>query len=150
MFLQGFSIEYSFLAIVISIAVAFWIYHDAKELGIEPVGYVVLTCLCSFFCGGVVYLIARSNHENVQRRNPYYGEPGSNSPYQPPSYIPPSNQQSPYREPSDQNESRLGNSYSGNQTYIDPSSHPDEKFCSSCGNPILPGAKFCSTCGQSL
>ncbi len=151
MILQNiFTYNYSIIGLVISLVVAFAIYHDAQDQGIEPVGYVILTCLCGFCIGGIVYLIVRSNHQNVVQRNPYYNPQPPSSSYQEPRYQPPSDSQQTYRDPSNPHENRPESSFAGEQTYVDNSSKPNGKFCSACGFQNFEQAIFCVSCGNKL
>lgn len=128
---------------IITIIVAYIIAKDARSRGIEPTGYVILTCCCGWCIGGVVYLIVRSSHPPLA---PIGGEPGFSSS----SY-------SGYGQPDSTNlygqpdgSSSSSTRESSQSTYRPTSGVPKQKTCSMCGalNPI--DARFCSNCGSNM
>ncbi|WP_457557260.1 zinc-ribbon domain-containing protein [Candidatus Harpocratesius sp.] len=131
------------ISIIISIIVAYTIAKDARTRGIEPTGYVILTCCCGWCIGGIVYLIVRSSHPPLA---PIEGEPGfSSSSY--PGYRQ-SDSNNFYGRPDGSADNFTGNS--SDSTYRPSSGIPKQKTCSMCGslNPI--DARFCSNCGSNM
>lgn len=120
---------------VISIIVAIAISNDARARGMDPTGYVLLTCCCSWCVGGIVYLIVRSNNAPAPPM-------GNSSFSQPPS-------SGNYGEPSPNQNSYYGQPSSGQSTYRPTSSPGNEKICTMCGSPNPIDARFCSNCGSN-
>ena len=141
--LQGdYTITVSISGLIISIIVAIIIYNDAKDRNMDPTIYILLTCCCSFCCGGCIYLIAASDHPKhpptMSRPQPSGGQPMYGRPQPPPQPgVPPS--PPPSYPPAGPQVT--------NQTYMPPGA----KVCPHCGQPVVPAdAKFCSNCGNQM
>ena len=138
-----YTIVGSIFGIIITLIIAVVIYNDAKERGMDPTIYVLLTCICGCCCGGIVYLIAASDHPShpsttYQPRPPSGGQPMYGRPQPPPQQgVPPSPPPSyPPAEP-----------HVTNQTYMAPGA----RICPHCGQPVIPPeSKFCSNCGNQV
>ncbi|MHA1777386.1 MAG: hypothetical protein DRO88_03145 [Promethearchaeia archaeon] len=139
-----FSLPSIIISLIINIAVAFIIANDAKSRGIDPTGYVLLTCCCGFCIGGIVYLIVRSNNPPG---NTFGGqEPGFSS-YDGYGQSDPSNLYG--RPDGESGYTTPPSSDSSTSTYRPQPTEIKTKVCSLCGseNPI--DARFCSNCGSN-
>lgn len=129
------------IGLILNIVLAVVIAKDAQKRGMEPTIYVVLTCCCGCLIGGVVYLIAASNHpvqDGDFQQPSFNSNQGQMYGQQPqPIYGQQQQQQPPQPRPSPQNTSTTMPSY-------------DVIFCPICGSQNQKGAKFCSTCGADL
>ena len=130
-----------FLGLAINIGIAVLIYNDARKRGMEPVGYVILTCLCGCCLGGIVYLIAMSSHPiqtesqqsvNINNQTTMYGQ-------QPQAMYGQQQYQQPEQQPKP---------ITPDTTTTIPSS--DSIFCPVCGSTNQKNAKYCSHCGAEL
>ncbi|TFH29283.1 MAG: zinc-ribbon domain-containing protein [Promethearchaeota archaeon] len=144
------SITFGVISTIIRIIVAVVIANDARSRGMETTGYVLLTCCCGWCIGGIVYLIARSDHQpRDQQGNMQFPPDQSRSQYREPQ----PGQQSFYGQP-DQDLGTLHpqETYrpdSTDNTYRSHSGASQQKYCTMCGasNPI--DARFCSNCGSN-
>ncbi|MHA1519777.1 MAG: zinc-ribbon domain-containing protein [Promethearchaeota archaeon] len=142
--LQNFdlTIGAGIVSTIISIIVAVAISNDARDRGMDSTGYVLLTCCCSWCIGGIVYLIARSDH---QPRTHFSQPPNSlNSQYREPQ----PGQQIFYGQP-DRGSENTDNTYRSHDTYRPSSGSSKQKFCTMCGSSNPADAKFCSNCGSN-
>ncbi|MHA1719007.1 MAG: zinc ribbon domain-containing protein [Promethearchaeota archaeon] len=146
-FQSDYSYDYSsffgtFIGLAINIGIAILIYNDAKKRGMEPTGYVILTCLCGCCLGGIVYLIAMSSHpiqtESQQpaisiNQTTMYGQQPQTMYGQP--------------QPQHQQSQRQPTKITPDTTTM-PS--VDSIFCPVCGSTNQKNAKYCSHCGAEL
>ena len=139
--LNFLSILPAIIGLIIRIGIAVLIAKDAQKRGMEPTIYVVLSCCCGCLIGGIVYLIAASNHptQTGDLQQPSFdSNQGQMYGQQPqPIYGQQQQQQPPQPKPSAQNTSTTMPSF-------------DVVFCPICGSQNQKGAKFCSTCGADL
>ncbi len=121
-----------FLALVIHVAIAVWVYRDAQKRNMEA-GIWVLILLLFSLLGIVIYLLVRDPLPNQRRYKQKYHPPHPRH-YAPVYHQPYSPQPPPMPQPPLRPAPR----------------NPQKRFCIACGKPISPDALFCANCGTRL
>lgn len=137
------------ITFIIRISIAFFIAKNAQKRGMEPTIYIALTCCCSCWIGGIIYLIVASNHPSQpdDLQQPTFSSNQSQIYGQSQTIYGQSQYQQP-RQPTQQTKQTQPKPVYPDTSTTIPNVEKD--FCPVCGSQNHKGAKYCSHCGADL